>query len=76
MQGKYSAAAGILKVLAFTAVIDADALDALLLNEVIDTQLAQFFQSCPSGSPKEWQPVTPRVLSGFSSQCIVVQQGI
>ncbi|MCY1464025.1 hypothetical protein D9M71_819990 [compost metagenome] len=65
MQGKDASAAGVLEVLAFMVVINADALDALLFYEVIDTQLTQLFQSCPSGSPKERQPVAPRMFAGF-----------
>jgi hypothetical protein len=35
VQGKRASAAGVLQVLAFTAVIDADARDALLIDGVI-----------------------------------------
>lgn len=38
-----ASAAGVLQVLVFTAVIDTDALDTLLFDDVIHRQLAEFF---------------------------------
>ncbi|EST14148.1 hypothetical protein EDP1_3003 [Pseudomonas putida S610] len=73
MEGKNTAAARILEVLAFMAVINTNARDTLLLNEIIHTQLAEFFKSCTCAPPKEWQPVAPRVLASFLPQCIMVQ---
>ncbi|MNF97903.1 hypothetical protein D3C84_807470 [compost metagenome] len=70
MQWKQATAAGVLEVLAFTTVIDADALNALLLNKVIHTQLAEFFKSCTCNSPKERQPVAPWILAGLCFEYI------
>ena len=68
VQGEHASAAGVLQVLAFTAIIDADALDALLLDEVIQPQLAEFFQACSGGSPKERQLTTWKASKQFSRQ--------
>ncbi|MNP76876.1 hypothetical protein D3C76_1742010 [compost metagenome] len=43
VQGENASAAGVLEVLAFTTVVDADALNTLLFDEVIHPQLAEFF---------------------------------
>ncbi|MNE90378.1 hypothetical protein D3C80_1878830 [compost metagenome] len=55
------------------AVVNANARDALLLNEIVHTQLAQFFKSCTSEPSKEWQPVAPRMLPCFFSKYLMVQ---
>lgn len=62
MQGENTTAAGVLEALVFMAVIDANTRHALLLNEVVYTQLAQFFKLGTSAPPRSASPAA----RGFS----------
>ncbi|MCY1303590.1 hypothetical protein D9M68_741490 [compost metagenome] len=63
MDRQNSAAALVLKLLVVTAVVNADALDALHAGDVIDVELTQLFQPSPGEPSKKWEPVSPRMVT-------------